>query len=112
MKEKMHLAFDLSWTHLQGRWRLPGSWTGVQYPDMTIFKEIASIAERGCIDMLFFGDSTGIPSTWRGSMDAAVRYGIDFPRQDMSGYIAALAQTTKHVGFGLTYSSTFMHPYY
>ncbi len=112
MKEKMHLAFDLSWTHLQGRWRLPGSWTGRNFPDMQLFKEVASIAERGCIDMIFFGDSVGVPSTWRGSFDEAVHWGIGFPRQDMSPFIAVLAQHTKHVGFGLTYSSTFMHPFY
>jgi alkanesulfonate monooxygenase SsuD/methylene tetrahydromethanopterin reductase-like flavin-dependent oxidoreductase (luciferase family) len=112
MKEKMHLAFDLSWTHLQGRWRLPGSWTGRTFPDMQLFKEVASIAERGRIDMIFFGDSVGVPSTWRGSFDEAVHWGIGFPRQDMSPFIAVLAQDTKHVGFGLTYSSTFMHPFY
>ena len=112
MKTKMHLAFDLSWTHLQCRWCQPGSWTGRTYPDLGIFKEIASIAERGCIDMMFFGDGTGIPSTWRGSPEEAVRWGIGWPRQDMSGYIAALAQEVKNVGFGITYSSTFMHPFY
>jgi hypothetical protein len=104
MKDKMHLAFDLSWTHLQGRWRLPGSWTGRNFPDMQLFKEVASIAERGRIDMIFFGDSVGVPSTWRGSFDEAVHWGIGFPRQDMSPFIAVLAQDTKHVGFGLTYS--------
>jgi len=112
MKTKMHLAFDLSWTHLEGRWRLPGSWTGRVYPDLSIYKEIASIAERGRIDMLFFGDGTGIPSTWRGSPDDAVKWGIGWPRQDMSPYITALSQVTTHLGFGITYSSTFMHPYY
>ena len=112
MKTKMHLAFDLSWTHLEGRWRLPGSWTGRIYPDLSIYKEIASIAERGRIDMLFFGDGTGIPSTWRGSPDDAVKWGIGWPRQDMSPYITALSQVTKNLGFGITYSSTFMHPYY
>jgi FMN-dependent oxidoreductase (nitrilotriacetate monooxygenase family) len=111
-KIKMHLAFDLSWTHLEGRWRMPGSWTGRIYPDIAMFKEIASIAERGRIDMLFFGDGTGIPSTWRGSQDEAVRWGIGWPRQDMSPYIAILGQHTNHVGFGITYSSTFMHPFY
>jgi hypothetical protein len=50
----MKLAFDLSFTHLQGRWRLPGSWTGRTFPDLGMFQEAASIAERGCIDMLFF----------------------------------------------------------
>jgi FMN-dependent oxidoreductase (nitrilotriacetate monooxygenase family) len=112
MKSKMHLAFDLSWTHLEGRWRVPGSWTGRSYPDLSIYKEIASIAERGRIDMLFFGDGTGIPSTWRGSPDDAVKWGIGWPRQDMSPYITALSQVTTHLGFGITYSSTFMHPYY
>jgi FMN-dependent oxidoreductase (nitrilotriacetate monooxygenase family) len=111
-KTKMHLAFDLSWTHLEGRWRMPGSWSGRIYPDIGMYKEIASIAERGRIDMLFFGDGTGIPSTWRGSQDEAVRWGIGWPRQDMSPYIAILSQHTRHVGFGITYSSTFMHPFY
>jgi hypothetical protein len=59
----MHLAFDLSFTHMEGRWRMPGSWIGRTFPDLRMFEEIALIAERGCIDMLFFGDGTGIPST-------------------------------------------------
>jgi hypothetical protein len=75
MNQKMHLAFDLSYTHLDGRWRVPGSWTGRIYPDVGIYEEVARIAERGCIDMIFFGDGTGIPSTWRDSQEAAVRVG-------------------------------------
>ena len=112
MKPKMHLCFDLSYAHMQGRWRMPGSWTGRVFPDFGMMEEAAKIAERGCIDMLFFGDGTGIPSTWRGSIDEAVRWGVGWPRQDMAPWIAALSRTTKHVGFGLTYSSTFMHPFY
>jgi FMN-dependent oxidoreductase (nitrilotriacetate monooxygenase family) len=112
MKAKMKLAFDLSFTHLQGRWRLPGSWTGRTFPDLGIFQEAASIAERGCLDMLFFGDGSGIPSTWRGAIDDAVRWGIAWPRLDMSPWIAALSCTTRHIGFCLTYSTTFMHPFY
>jgi FMN-dependent oxidoreductase (nitrilotriacetate monooxygenase family) len=112
MKAKMHLAFDLSYAHMDGRWRRPGSWTGRTYPDLGILQEICAIAERGCIDMLFFGDGSGIPSTWRGSTDEAIRWGVGWPRQDMGPYIAALSQTTKHVGFAITYSSTFMHPFY
>ena len=84
MIEKMNLAFALSWLHLDGNWRTLGSWVGCTYPDMRIFDELALAAERGCIDMLFFGDGTGIPSTWRGSPDVAVQWGIQWPRQDMS----------------------------
>jgi long-chain alkane monooxygenase len=112
MKTKMHLAFDLSWTHVDGRWRTPGSWTGRLFPDLDIFREVASIAERGGIDLIFFGDNPGVHNTWRGSTDEAVRWGVGYPRLDMSPYIAVLAQQTKHVGFGLTYSSTYLPPYY
>jgi FMN-dependent oxidoreductase (nitrilotriacetate monooxygenase family) len=112
MKTKMHLAFDLSWTHMDGRWRIPGSWTGSIFPDLTIYKEVASIAERGRIDMIFVGDNPGVHNTWRGSTDETVRWGVGFPRQDMSPTIAVMSEYTKHVGFGLTYSSTYMHPFY
>lgn len=108
----MHIGYDMSWTHLEGRWRTPGSWSHAEFPDIGIFEEAARIAERGLLDFIFFGDGTGIPSTWGGSIDEAVRWGIGWPRQDMSPYIAVLSRATKHIGFGLTYSSTFMHPFY
>jgi FMN-dependent oxidoreductase (nitrilotriacetate monooxygenase family) len=112
MPKKFHLAFDISYTHLDGRWRMPGSWTGRTYPDVGIYEELARISERGCIDMLFFGDGTGIPDTWAGRSDEAVRWGIGWPRHDMSPIITCMSRITKHVGFGLTYASTFMHPFY
>jgi FMN-dependent oxidoreductase (nitrilotriacetate monooxygenase family) len=77
-----------------------------------MFSELAVLAERGLLDFMFFGDGTGIPSTWKGSIDDAVKWGVGWPRQDMSPYIAAMSQITQHIGFGLTYSSTFMHPFY
>jgi FMN-dependent oxidoreductase (nitrilotriacetate monooxygenase family) len=112
MPKKMHLGIDLSFTHSDGRWRTPGSWAHRIYPDLTMFEDFARIAERGCLDMIFFGDGTGIPATWRGTEEAGARWGIQWPRQDMSPYITAMSRVTKHVGFGLTYSSTFMHPFY
>jgi FMN-dependent oxidoreductase (nitrilotriacetate monooxygenase family) len=62
--------------------------------------------------MIFFGDGTGIPSTWRGSEEEAVRWGIQWPRHDVSPWIPLMARATNHVGFCLTYASTFMHPFY
>jgi FMN-dependent oxidoreductase (nitrilotriacetate monooxygenase family) len=112
MKPKMHLAFDLSFTHTDGRWRTPGSWIHRTYPDVSMFEDFARMAERGCIDMLFFGDGSGIPATWRGSEEEGARWGIQWPRQDMSPYIVAMSRVTKHIGFGLTYASTFMPPFY
>ena len=69
-KARMHLGFDFSYNHMAGRWRLPGSWEGHTFPDVAMYENIARIAERGCLDMLFSGDGTGVPDTWRGSRDA------------------------------------------
>ncbi|HXC30555.1 MAG TPA: NtaA/DmoA family FMN-dependent monooxygenase [Stellaceae bacterium] len=111
MPKRMHLAFDLSYIHMEGRWRMPGAWPG-RYPDVAMFEEIARIAEHGLLDMLFSGDGTGVPSTWAKSRDAAVRWGVSWPRQDLSPMSVAMSRVTKHLGFGITYSTTFTHPYF
>jgi alkanesulfonate monooxygenase SsuD/methylene tetrahydromethanopterin reductase-like flavin-dependent oxidoreductase (luciferase family) len=76
-----------------------------------MFEEIARIAERSYLDMIFSGDGTGIPSTWRSSRHAAVRWGVSWPRQEMSPIMTAMSRVTRHLGF-VTYSTTFMRPYY
>jgi FMN-dependent oxidoreductase (nitrilotriacetate monooxygenase family) len=112
MKPHMHLAIDVSWTQVETTWREPGARVGRHYPDVGLFEDIARVAERGLIDLIFFGDSTGIPNTWKGSIDDAVTYGVAWPRLDMSPWITAMSRVTQHVGFGLTYATTFMHPFY
>lgn len=108
----IHLAYDLSFTHTEGKWAQPGSWVGSDFPDVRMYMELARTAERAGVDMLFFGDGSGVPSTWRGDIASAVEWGIQWPRQDMSPIIAAMSTVTDSIGFGLTYSSTFMHPFY
>jgi FMN-dependent oxidoreductase (nitrilotriacetate monooxygenase family) len=112
MKKQMHLMLDASWTQVETTWRLPGSRLDRHYPDVGLFEEIARIAERGLFDMIFFGDSTGIPNTWKGSIADATTWGVAWPRMDMSPWIVAMSRVTSHVGFGLTYATTFMHPFY
>jgi FMN-dependent oxidoreductase (nitrilotriacetate monooxygenase family) len=112
MKQQIHLAIDMSWTQVETAWRKPGSWVGRHYPDVGLFEDAARIAERGLFDLIFFGDSTGIPNTYEGTIAPAVRRGVAWPRMDMSPWITAMSRVTKHLGFGLTYASTFMHPYY
>ncbi|GBQ87998.1 coenzyme F420-dependent N5,N10-methylene tetrahydromethanopterin reductase [Gluconacetobacter johannae DSM 13595] len=112
MAQRMNLCFDVSYIALDGRWRAPGSWVGRRFPDVGMYEDIARLAERGCLDLIFSGDGTGVPSTWEDSTDDAVRWGVSWPRQDMNPLMVAMSRVTRHVGFGLTYSSTFMHPYY
>lgn len=111
-RPRIQLAFDVSWTEVEAAWRRPGSWVGPHHPDIGMFEDVARTAERGGLDMVFFGDSTGIPDTWQGAIDDAVRHGVAWPRFDMSPWIAAMSRVASHIGFGLTYSSTFMHPFY
>ena len=110
--KQIHLAFDFSWTNVETQWRRPDSIIGLDYPSPGLFEEIARLAERGCLDMIFFGDGTGIPDTWENGIEDAVRYGVAWPRLDMSPWVALMSRVTSHVGFGLTYASTFMHPFY
>lgn len=110
--KKIHLAFDMSWTNVETQWRQPGSWVGPDYPSAGLFEDMARLAERGGVDMIFFGDGTGIPDTFGGGIEDAVRYGVAWPRLDMSPWITLMSRVTSHVGFGLTYASTFMHPFY
>ena len=112
MKPRMHLAIDVSWTNVETTWREAGARVDRHYPDIGLFEDIARVAERGLFDMIFAGDSSGIPNTWRNSIDDAVRYGVAWPRLDMSPWIAAMSRVTSHIGFGLTYATTFMHPFY
>ncbi len=112
MKKQIHLALDLSWTQVETQWRIPGSWVGPHYPEVGLFEDMARLAEKGGFDMIFFGDGTGVPDTWEGGIEDAVTYGVAWPRMDMSPWITAMSRVTSHLGFGLTYASTFMHPFY
>ncbi len=65
MKRKMHLAFDFSWHEADAQWRNPESWVGAHFPAPGVFEDLARLSEAGGIDMIFFGDGTGIPTTSR-----------------------------------------------
>ena len=97
MKPQMHLAIDVSWTQVETTWREPGARVNRHYPDVGLFEDIARVAERGLLDLIFFGDSTGIPNTWKNSIDDAVRYGVAWPRLDMSPWITAMSRVTSQL---------------
>jgi len=109
----IHLAADLSHYHTDYLWKLPGSWEGYPYySSPEFYEDIARIASRGIMDMLFFGDSGGTPEDYGGNHDAAVRYGAKWPRHDMMPMIPCMARATDGVGFGITMSTTYHHPFH
>src|SRR5258708_5365746 len=61
-RETIHLAADISFIHTDYLWRMPGSWAGYPYYSTSDFYEdIARIAARGTMDLLFFGDNGCTP---------------------------------------------------
>ena len=111
--ETIHLAADLSFLHTDYLWRMPGSWIGYPYYGTSEFYEdIARVAERGVMDMLFFGDTGGTSEDYGGSHAAVVRYGAKWPRHDMMPMIPLMAKAARGVGFALTLSTTYHHPFH
>jgi FMN-dependent oxidoreductase (nitrilotriacetate monooxygenase family) len=92
---------------------MPGSWIGYPYYGTSEFYEdIARIAARGVMDMLFFGDTGGTSEDFGGNHDAVVRYGAKWPRHDMTPMIPLMAKAASGVGFALTLSTTYHHPFH
>jgi alkanesulfonate monooxygenase SsuD/methylene tetrahydromethanopterin reductase-like flavin-dependent oxidoreductase (luciferase family) len=111
--ETIHLAADLSFLHTDYLWRMPGSWIGYPYYGTSEFYEdIARIAERGIMDMLFFGDTGGTSEDYGGNHHAVVRYGAKWPRHDMTPMIPLMAKAAQGVGFAMTMSTTYHHPFH
>jgi len=112
-KDTIHLAADLSFLHTDFLWRMPGSWAGYPYYSSSEFyEEIAKTAERGRMDLLFFGDTGGTSEDFGGSHDAVVTNGVKRPRHDMTPMIPILARMTKKIGYALTMSTTYHHPFH
>lgn len=109
----IHLAADLSHYHTDYLWKMPGSWEGYSYySGPEFYEDIARTASRGIMDMLFFGDSGGTPEDFGGNHHAAVRWGTKWPRHDMMPMIPCMARAAEGVGFGITMSTTYQHPFH
>jgi FMN-dependent oxidoreductase (nitrilotriacetate monooxygenase family) len=109
----IHLAADLSHYHTDYLWKMPGSWEGYSYySGPQFYEDLARTASRGVMDLLFFGDSGGTPEDFGGNHHAAVRWGTKWPRHDMMPMIPCMARAAPGVGFGITMSTTYQHPFH
>ncbi|GAA2524809.1 LLM class flavin-dependent oxidoreductase [Winogradskya humida] len=93
-----------------GLWRHPDS-QAHRYRELSYWTETARILERGRFDALFIADALGPLEVYQGSVDAALRDGIQTPTDDPLLAISAMAAVTEHLGFSVTVSSTYEQPY-
>src|SRR5690348_7818962 len=92
-------------------WRHPDDRTAAGYRSLTYWQELARQLESACIDALFFADVHGVYDTYEGSWAQAVRHGVQVPAIDPMLVIPAAAAATAHLGFAVTYSTTYHPPY-
>ncbi len=93
-----------------GSWRYPGDQSH-RYLDRSYWTEVARTAERGGFDAVFFADVRGVYDVYGGSRDAALRHAIQTPSGHPQALIPAMAEVTDSLGFAVTRSTTYTHPY-
>lgn len=105
-------AFDMSCIGHQspGQWRKQGD-TSPNYKDLEYWTDLARLLERGKIHGIFLADVLGSYDVYKGGIDTAVKTAAQFPVNDPSYSIPAMAAVTQHLGFGVTSSTTYEQPY-
>ena len=105
-------AFDMNTpTHLvAGTWRHPDS-QAWRYKDLRYWTDLAKTLERGLFDGLFIADVLGVYDVYGGTPGAALRGGVQVPVNDPMMLVSGMASVTEHLGFGITASTSFEHPY-
>ncbi|WP_246310123.1 LLM class flavin-dependent oxidoreductase [Halorarum halophilum] len=94
----------------------PGSWTypgdqSHRYTDQEYWTDVARTAERGGFDAVFFADVRGVYDVFGGDRETAIRKGVQTPSNDPSYLVPAMAEVTEDLGFAVTRSTTYSHPY-
>ena len=113
VSDRMRLfAFDfMAPTHLSaGLWR-HGDDRGHRYQDLSFWTEYAEMLEAGCLDGVFFADHAGYHDVYEGEAVGALADAAQIPLIDPFLIVPAMASVTRHLGFGITGSTSYDHPY-
>ncbi|SRX82962.1 monooxygenase [Pantoea sp. At-9b] [Mycolicibacterium parafortuitum] len=93
-----------------GLWRHPADTTS-RYTDVRYWVELAKLLEAGGFDALFIADAVGQLDVFGGDASAALARAVQTPVTDPLLAVSAMAAATEHLGFGITVSTTYEHPY-
>ncbi|WP_053384384.1 LLM class flavin-dependent oxidoreductase [Leucobacter celer] len=93
-----------------GLWRHPADQSR-RYTELPYWLDIARTAEAGLLDAIFFADVLGTYDVYGGGPEAALAGGVQVPVNDPLQLVPALASVTEHIGFGVTASTSFEHPF-
>src|ERR1700753_556377 len=93
-----------------GLWRHPDD-QGYRYRELGYWTELARVLEAGGFDPRFLADVLGVYDVYGASRDAAVIDAAQFPVNDPTAAVSAMAAVTESLGFGITLSLTYEQPY-
>ena len=93
-----------------GLWRLPGN-NRHRFNDIEYWTELATMLEAGGFDAVFLADVVGAYDVFRGGLETALHEGLQIPSNDPMLVIPAMAAVTKHLGFGVTFSTSYEPPF-
>jgi FMN-dependent oxidoreductase (nitrilotriacetate monooxygenase family) len=67
--------------------------------------------ERGLFDAMFIADELAPYTTYQGSSDATIKFAAQAPVHDPAAVVPIVGAFTKHLGIGITLSTSFIRPY-
>ena len=91
-------------------WRHPA--TAQDFMTPQYYQRIARTLEDGKFDLAFFDDRLAMPDIFNDDYAETVRHGIRAVKLDLPTILMAMGLSTRHLGLGATYSSTYYEPYH
>ncbi|HUR00973.1 MAG TPA: LLM class flavin-dependent oxidoreductase [Nonomuraea sp.] len=97
--------------HIQhGLWSHPAN-NRHRYTDLEYWTDLARLLERGLFDAVFLADVVGAYDRYRGGPETAIREAVQIPANDPLLVVPAMAAVTRHLGFAVTFSTTYEPPF-
>ena len=95
---------------IHGMWVHPDN-NRHRFNDIEFWTELAQLVEYGTFDGIFLADVVGAYDQFRGGFGASLEEAVQIPSNDPFLVIPAMAQVTKNLGFGATFSTTYEPPF-
>jgi FMN-dependent oxidoreductase (nitrilotriacetate monooxygenase family) len=93
-----------------GLWKHPNS-DSTEYTKIKFWTDLAQLLDKANFHALFMADVLGGYDVYKGSVSPAIPGAAQFPANDPSYTIPAMAAVTKNLIFGVTSSTTYEQPY-
>lgn len=81
------------------------------YRSLRSWLDMARELEAARFDAIFWADHSGVYDKFEESRDTAVTHAVQFPINDPSSLVSALATVTEHLGFAFSANVIQEHPY-